>query len=199
MSDQSADPVRPGSPADRKGVSPTATTAVLSIGAAGTASALWVIGCFKGHQLYWPDDALMLSWIALVGGALHKFWKWTKPLWQALGRKIYSAAGVPPAVAIILLLIAGCVSGCAGTAAKVDATLAKPATQADVRWMCLGLRGALGLAVAKYSNTPEFGMAQGYITSICAKADAGQLTNAQEAFTAVMDATGQLLAKLQAR
>jgi hypothetical protein len=63
---------------DRRAPKPTtvATTAGVSLGAATLASTvLYIVGCAKGHQLYTPDDALLLAWCAGLIPAIQWFAK----------------------------------------------------------------------------------------------------------------------------
>ena len=53
---------------------PSQTAVVTTTGAMGTAWVLWLIGCIKGHQVYWPDDALILGTAAQVFPLAQFFW-----------------------------------------------------------------------------------------------------------------------------
>ena len=97
-------------------------------------------------------------------------------------------------------------SGCASTAGKIDSTLGNPKTQDDVRWACIGLEGALALAVkagpalgANPGVQRAVGLAQVSLGTICTAARAGKLGNAQDAYVTVMDLAGQIVASLPAK
>ena len=108
-------------------------------------------------------------------------------------------------VAAIVTLVSACaLSGCAGTTQKIDTALANPKNQEDVKWACLGLEGSMRLALAAGSryNIDATVLAvvanvnQVLVTS-CKAAREGRLQNSNDVFAVIMDLTGQLQVALE--
>lgn len=110
MSDQTAAPVsRPGSPADRK-TTLSQAQAMTTGPTMAAATVLWIMGCLKGHQLYEPDDALVLWWLSLLAPTAlvlyRKFNHWTgaDQLPQAGFARIEALSAVMSVAAAMLYL-----------------------------------------------------------------------------------------------
>lgn len=50
------------------------TAVVTTTGGLGVSWFLWGYGCLKGHQWFWPDDALMITTAGMLAPMAQFFW-----------------------------------------------------------------------------------------------------------------------------